>query len=336
MEKLQAGMDRRRANGVLLLTVMLYLVLSVAASLVIVLLGMEDMLQQFSITTLLVEIGAVYVPAWLFLQRRRERDSFFAQRTTFGELLWSVFLGIGLFFLFTGLSTVWALLLQWLRIPMLGGNVPAETGWRFYAAAVLVALIPAISEEQLFRGVLLRTYSRTQGWKAALLHTSLLFGLMHLQLTSLPLFVGIGWVLGKLTQMSRSSYNAMMVHGVYNLLALMFATAAQEAGAQNVGEGLAFPTSEILGSVLFYVFIGAVCSFASWRVLKRCVENTKERASLPPDPDRPGEKALARFRQEEQPISAEESHPGKARGRGLLIASYIILVAVNVAALVMG
>lgn len=331
MENLQAAAERRRVNRILLLTLLLYLALSLVASVVILLLGMEDILQQYSITTLLVELGAFYVPAWCYMQRRREKDHFFAQRVSFAELLWSVFLGIGVFFLTSGLATVWSLLLEWLHVPMLSGSIPTETGWRFYAAAVLVALIPAITEEQLFRGLLLRTYSRSDGWKMALIHTSLLFGLMHLQITSLPIFVLIGWVLGKLTQMSRSYYSAMVVHGVYNLLALMFATAAQESGAASVGEGLAFTTTEVLGSVLFYVIIGGVCSYASWRVLTKCVENVKERAALPRTDDGAGEKALERFRRAEEPCSEpREKFP---KGSWLLILSYIVLVAANVAAL---
>jgi membrane protease YdiL (CAAX protease family) len=86
---------------------------------------------------------------------------------------------------------------------------------------VLLCLIPGITEEIAFRGLIqhwLHTVLRP--WRAILL-ASALFTALHLSILSAPYIFLLGMLLGWVKWKSRSLYPSMLMHIAHNLVLLV-------------------------------------------------------------------------------------------------------------------
>jgi membrane protease YdiL (CAAX protease family) len=122
----------------------------------------------------------------------------------------------------------------------------AETGWGLLLNILIIAVIPAISEEFLFRGVvqnILKQWFRNVHW--AVIVTALVFSAVHGQFFGfLPRFV-LGLMLGYLFVTMRSIWAPVIAHFVNNGTAAVVAfleskniveTSAEEFGAMKNAE----------------------------------------------------------------------------------------------------
>jgi hypothetical protein len=90
--------------------------------------------------------------------------------------------------------------------------------------SLMVAVLAPLFEEFLFRGVLLTwlahhleaLWGSRWGWTAALVISSLLFGIMHLQLLALPVLSTLGLVLGLTYLRTGNLWAPVIVHGLWN------------------------------------------------------------------------------------------------------------------------
>lgn len=82
-------------------------------------------------------------------------------------------------------------------------------------ALLSTAVIPAVSEEFVFRGVMLSSL-RKFGDGFAVLATALLFGFMHGNLVQIPFAFIVGLVLGFVTVSTNSMLPAMLIHALNN------------------------------------------------------------------------------------------------------------------------
>ena len=87
-----------------------------------------------------------------------------------------------------------------------------------------IGLVPAICEEVLYRGYILRAFEKSWGIWAAILVSGLLFGLYHVQLSNLLPLAGIGILLAYITYVSESIYPAMLAHLINNGGSVLVAT----------------------------------------------------------------------------------------------------------------
>ena len=87
-----------------------------------------------------------------------------------------------------------------------------------------IALVPAFAEEVLFRGYVMRAFERSAGIIAALVISSLIFSLFHLQLTNILPLATLGAVMGLLTWLSGSIWPAAVAHFVNNGSAVIMGT----------------------------------------------------------------------------------------------------------------
>lgn len=79
-----------------------------------------------------------------------------------------------------------------------------------------IAIVPAFAEEMLFRGYIMRAFEKSKGIIAALIISSLIFSLFHLQLTHILPLATLGAVMGLLTWLSDSIWPAVVAHFVNN------------------------------------------------------------------------------------------------------------------------
>lgn len=86
---------------------------------------------------------------------------------------------------------------------------------------VVVAVIAPFSEEVFFRGFLYSAFKKSWGVNVALLLSSFLFAIVHLELYSFIPLIIIGWLLAYLFEKTKSLLPAIFLHGVYNLILIL-------------------------------------------------------------------------------------------------------------------
>lgn len=87
-----------------------------------------------------------------------------------------------------------------------------------------VALVPAICEETLYRGYVLRAFQKSWSIWPAIILSGLLFGLYHIQLSNLIPLATLGMVFAYVTWVSESIYPAIAAHLVNNGGSVLMAT----------------------------------------------------------------------------------------------------------------
>lgn len=86
-------------------------------------------------------------------------------------------------------------------------------------SGIAFGLIPAVSEEFFFRGVLASEYAR-YGEAAQILIPALGFALSHFSLVQFPVYLFNGLALSFTAFITRSVFSSMILHTLYNLFAL--------------------------------------------------------------------------------------------------------------------
>jgi membrane protease YdiL (CAAX protease family) len=87
-----------------------------------------------------------------------------------------------------------------------------------------IALVPAICEEVMFRGYIMRAFENSWGIWPAILISGLVFGLFHIQLTNLIPLATLGVLLALVTWLSGSLLPAIAAHFVNNGSAVILVT----------------------------------------------------------------------------------------------------------------
>jgi len=131
-------------------------------------------------------------------------------------------LGVVCLFLFNPIISLWESLLGAIgyqisaELPF-GLNSPGMVIFAIFA----VALLPAICEEFLFRGVVLNGL-RGIGAKQCIIYSALIFGLMHQSLQQLPYTIILGLISGVLLYYTRSLLPSMLFHFTNNAIVILF------------------------------------------------------------------------------------------------------------------
>ena len=127
-----------------------------------------------------------------------------------------------------GALIAWVQLVVWLDIDLLlppdtANDVLDLAGGSIVLTILLVAIAGPAAEEIFFRGFVLTGLLKRFGAPRALLLSSLLFGLFHLDPGAIvPTFV-LGLVLGWVYLKTRSIWPAMFAHGLHNTVAVLIA-----------------------------------------------------------------------------------------------------------------
>lgn len=122
-------------------------------------------------------------------------------------------------------------------------------------AALTFAILPAILEEFLFRGVVRSEYSK-YGAVASTLLSSLLFGMLHFTPVRLPIYVFSGIILALLAGACNSIIPSVLVHISNNIFVLYFEKYIYKIAGKHSG-GLALLTFMVvsvllLAAILFF------------------------------------------------------------------------------------
>ena len=143
---------------------------------------------------------------------------------------YSILLGIIVYILNVFVASFFSLLLRELGYSYGQSSMTSYPVWLFFINIVTACILPAICEETLHRGMLLKGLSG-YGMKKAIIISSLLFGLMHMNIEQFFYTTLIGLFLGLLTSRCDCIIPAMIVHFMNNFLS----TFMQFSSMNNLG-----------------------------------------------------------------------------------------------------
>lgn len=180
-------------------------------------------------------------------------------------ILLSLALGVVLFFAITVVAMITNMLLQfWGYAPSTSGT-SSDTGGLsavviFVINVVTVALLPALGEEFLHRGLLLNEISRI-GYKKAILISALLFGLMHFNIVQFGYAFVAGLLLALVVVATKSLLPAMIIHFTNNFVSVYLSSARSNgwflSGGLDWISNL-FHTETMIGSILIIFLVGTL------------------------------------------------------------------------------
>ena len=133
----------------------------------------------------------------------------------------------------------------------------------FFFELLLVAILPAICEEFLHRGVLLQGI-RSMGYKRAIVISGVLFGLIHFSITQTIYATVIGILLGFVAIASKSIIPAIIIHFTNNFISLYLSYASSYGwvGGKSINgiSSLLVNSNPILTFIACFAFLSIVCT----------------------------------------------------------------------------
>ena len=138
--------------------------------------------------------------------------------------------------------------------------IPLDGSRSFLTTLFLVGATPAICEESLFRGPILRGLHARLGTTAAICTTAVLFGLFHMDVYRLIPATLLGILLGFITLESGSILPAMVAHFCNNSMLVTLASLRLDQRMETLGQGaiaLIVITSIVLSATGFILIRGS-------------------------------------------------------------------------------
>jgi uncharacterized protein len=127
-----------------------------------------------------------------------------------------------------------------------------------------IAVVAPLTEEALFRGLLMNGLATTRGPAVALTLTSLLFGLAHVDLSlqmdwpTLVVTTLAALYLGGIALGARSITPAIVIHGAHNSVALIHPSALRIEGLNVVGEEVYHLPPTLVAASIVALFLAAL------------------------------------------------------------------------------
>ncbi len=196
--------EKERVNYVFLCTVVVYL----TASLIISTFGNVP----FAPMILISQLSLVLAPGILLIRRRDFRRSIPHAKLSFGTVVLVVILTLCIE---PVLSFVNALSQCFVEAPVTETIMDASADYSFPVMFLLVALVPAILEEMVYRGVFFQAYCEEGVFSGAIL-SGLLFGLMHGNLNQFLYAFLMGMVFALTVYATGSIFGSMIMHLTVN------------------------------------------------------------------------------------------------------------------------
>ena len=188
--------------------------------------------------TAIIQIGIIFVLPMslytLFLHNKTGfvdtfRDTQLNGKINFKVILISFGLGLLAFFVNIAISTLFNGILSFFGysqpVSVSTGYEPMFPNWvTFLIQLTTVAILPAICEEFLHRGVLLNGLKEI-GIKKAILISSLMFGLLHFNINQFFYATILGMLMALVSVVSKSIYPAMIIHFTNNAISVYLSSA---------------------------------------------------------------------------------------------------------------
>ena len=114
-------------------------------------------------------------------------------------------------------------------------SVPADMN--ILGVVIALAVIPAICEEFVFRSVLMRDYNK-YGATFSIIATSVMFAMIHFDLSKLPVYFAGGVLLALSVYVTRSIVCSILIHTLYNVYGIFFESLFWKSISKNISSPL--------------------------------------------------------------------------------------------------
>lgn len=239
------------------------------------------------VLTAIVQVGLLIILPLLlnsYLNKKRIVNSFRdfnVNKIDFKTVLASIVIGFIVFILTVVISMFFSVILSYFGYAG-GGSSEGISSWgEFFISIILIAILPAIGEEFLHRGFLINGLSRL-GVKKTIIYSSLLFGLMHMNVGQFFYASIIGAVLAAVAIFSRSIIPAIIVHFMNNAISvyLNFASTKNLPGGNAINRVVQFLTEgNFIVSIIFaLLFISLLVILLFYLLMYLLEKNAKKSA----------------------------------------------------------
>lgn len=204
------------------------LLVSIIASIILIIAGGEESALGNSVAfnviiSIITELSFILV--FYIISRRTQTDWVQASgvRNVSPWYLYIIaaILGILCVFLFNPIISLWEQLLSLIGYDISGElPMPLDSVGMLILAIFAVALIPAICEEFLYRGLVLNGLRKYGVW-VSVLTSALLFSLMHMNLQQLPYTFILGVIFGLIVYYTRNIWLSIIMHFLNNATAIL-------------------------------------------------------------------------------------------------------------------
>lgn len=218
---------------------------------------------EYYLITAMLEVLIVAVPSLLYIVifRMNFKKAVRLNPLRVSEVLLVIGMAMFGYGVVLAINIIWLWVLSHLGPPTSQAIPPVKNTADFLMALGAIGLIPALVEEFMFRGVLLRGYERL-GSTVSIILTGLLFGLIHLNLLSLPSLILLGIMISYVVYRTNSIWAGVIYHFTNNAIAvclIILQRVAQgyvqgsEAVPVEMGQ---FSSTELIAAIIVWGFIG--------------------------------------------------------------------------------
>lgn len=149
--------------------------------------------------------------------------------------------------------------------------------WPMWVTVLLIGVFGPFCEECVFRGVFLQSYRKSGRILGAMLLSSLLFGLMHLNFNQASYAIVIGFMLAMLAEATGSLWSSVLCHALFNTenVVMMYLEEkyAPELLKQTQDMSDAAYHQMLLQQIWIYGVVAAVCTFLAVLLVFRIAKN---------------------------------------------------------------
>lgn len=151
-------------------------------------------------------------------------------------------------------------------------------GISFATLIGIMALIPAICEEIVMRGVVLSEYKYKNTFKAAVMN-GIIFGLMHLSGQQFLYAAVLGFLFAYIVRITGSLFSTMIVHFVFNGFNMTVSYMATKFQGDAMVEAVPMTANTFLSAIITLSIMSTISGFIIW-LLVRYMKKKRERLNL--------------------------------------------------------
>lgn len=155
----------------------------------------------------------------------------------------------------------------------------------FLLVVLMLGIIPAVTEELIFRGMIFQGLKKYGKWPAILISAAA-FSLMHLNIPQFPYTFLLGILLGFVMYETRSLWLCMLMHFANNFVVLLSAFVSGEAQSIEA-EATSTP---IWAAILFFVAAILLAACAMWLVHKLAKQKNQNNLEIAQNTEQTKEK----------------------------------------------
>ena len=159
----------------------------------------------------------------------------------------------------------------------IGNLITSISSTPYVILMLLIAVMPAITEEITIRGVVLAGYDDENIYVSAVV-TGLFFGIMHLDGQQFLYAVALGIILALVVRITKSIFSSMIIHFIINGTSVTMSKLTDLLPASKEELQVAseitltdLPNSVILGAIFFYAILTVICFVAIYFIFKKLI-----------------------------------------------------------------